>query len=51
MNQYTYIDNEELNVIVRTDQNGVVSAIPKDLANADYQEYLNPKTRDETPTL
>jgi hypothetical protein len=29
--------------IKRTDTDGVVSWIPVDEANSDYQEYLNPK--------
>ena len=38
MSQYT--DNVELNVIVRISEDGVISAIPKDPANSDYQAYL-----------
>lgn len=40
MSQYTYTDNQELNVIVRISEDGVISAIPKDPANSDYQAYL-----------
>jgi hypothetical protein len=35
------IDN--LEIIKRTDEDGSVSWIPKDLANSDYQRYLNPE--------
>jgi hypothetical protein len=27
-------------IIVRTDENGIISFIPKDPANSDYQRYL-----------
>jgi len=40
MSKYTYTDNQELNVIIRIDEDGVISAIPKNPANSDYQEYL-----------
>ena len=36
-------------VIKRTDKNGVVTWIPKDPANSDYQRYLNPEAEDFTP--
>jgi hypothetical protein len=57
MSQYT--DNVELNVIVRISEDGVISAIPKDPANSDYQAYLNkdkaeqstPMVTDEATTL
>jgi hypothetical protein len=38
---YEVIEMDEgLSAIKRTDENGVVSWIPQDLANSDYQEYL-----------
>ena len=40
---------EEENFIVRTNEDGSESWIPKDPANSDYQAYLNPK--DETPVI
>ena len=47
--KYTYEELE--NVIVRTDENGNVSNIPKDPANSDYQRYLNPEAEDFTPIV
>ena len=41
--------NESSNVVIRIDDNGVVSAIPMDEGNSDYQAYL--KSLDETSTL
>jgi hypothetical protein len=38
-------------VIKRTDKNGVVTWIPKDLANSDYQRYLNPEAEQSTPMV
>jgi hypothetical protein len=37
---YELIQTEESKVVKRTDENGVVSFIPTDIGNADYQEYL-----------
>jgi hypothetical protein len=42
--KYTYevITSDSGNqVIKRTDENGIETWIPKDLSNADYQNYLN----------
>ncbi len=36
----TYEIKETSNVVSRTDENGVVSAIPMDEGNSDYQAYL-----------
>ena len=47
--EYTYQELE--NVIVRTDKNGDVATIPKDLGNSDYQRYLNPEAEQSTPSL
>jgi hypothetical protein len=41
------IDN--LETIKRTNEDGSVSWIPKDEANADYQAYLNPEAEQSTP--
>lgn len=35
-----YENNPESNVITMIDENGIVSAIPKDEGNSDYQRYL-----------
>ena len=32
--------NESSNVVIRTDDNGIISAIPMDEGNSDYQAYL-----------
>jgi len=40
--KYTYEVKTELNIIIRTDENGLVVSIPINEANSDYQEYLNP---------
>ena len=43
MIKYTYQVKDELNVVIRTDENGNVVSIPLNLSNADYQVYLNPE--------
>ena len=47
--KYTYEEKTELNVIIRTDENGIVSSVPIDPANSDYQAYLNPEAALSTP--
>lgn len=42
MSKYTYEAKPELNIILRTDEQGVICSIPIDEANSDYQAYLNP---------
>ena len=37
--------------IEKTDNEGIVSFIPKDQANSDYQRYLNPEAEQSTPSL
>jgi hypothetical protein len=37
--------------IMRTNDDGSVSTIPNDEANADYQRYLNPEAEQSTPSL
>ena len=52
--KYTYEANDELDIIIRKDDNNIISSIPKDLGNSDYQRYLrwleNPDA-DESGTL
>ena len=38
-------------VIKRTNENGSETWIPTDLANSDYQRYLNPKAEQSTPMI
>jgi hypothetical protein len=38
MNTYKLL--QEYNVIIKTDAKGLISSIPYDLANSDYQTYL-----------
>ena len=40
MTQYTYELKTELDIVIRTDENGNVACIPLDPANSDYQAYL-----------
>ena len=40
--------NESSNVVIREDNDGVISAIPIEPANSDYQRYLEHLT--ENPT-
>lgn len=42
---------EEENFIVRTNDDGSESWIPKDEANSDYQRYLNPEAEQSTPIV
>ena len=49
--KYTYEEKTELNIILRTDENGVVSSVPIDPANSDYQRYLNPEAEHFTPIV
>ena len=37
---YELIETEDYSVVKRTDGNGVVSFVPVETANADYQKYL-----------
>jgi len=37
--------------IVRTNEDGSESWIPKDPANSDYQRYLNPEAEQSTPIV
>ena len=52
--EYTYeIVTTELGgqALKRTDDNGVVSWIPMDESNSDYQRYLNPEAEQSTPIV
>jgi hypothetical protein len=40
VNTINLISGEEFTTIISTDENGLVSSIPTDPANSDYQEYL-----------
>jgi hypothetical protein len=45
----TYTEHET--IIERLNEDGSISFIPKDLANSDYQRYLNPEAEQSTPSL
>ena len=49
--EYTYEVKTELNIIVRTDENGEVVSIPINEGNSDYQRYLNPEAEQSTPSV
>ena len=40
--KFIYEQKSELNVVIRTDENGIVCSIPMVAENSDYQAYLNP---------
>ena len=50
MTQYRE-ENTGQDFIVRTNEDGSESWIPKDEANADYQAYLNPEAALSTPMV
>ena len=50
MTQYRE-ENTGQDFIVRTNEDGSESWIPKDEANADYQAYLNPEAALSTPNV
>jgi hypothetical protein len=37
--------------IKRTTEEGIISWIPTDAANSDYQRYLNPEAKQSTPIV
>jgi hypothetical protein len=45
------IENDVVTTIKRTDADGVISWIPLDPANSDYQRYLNPEAEQSTPSV
>ena len=47
--EITSKDNEKM--LKRTDENGLVSWVPIDPANSDYQRYLNPEAALSTPSV
>ena len=47
MIKYTELDNG----YILMDNEGVISTIPNDPANSDYQRYLNPEAEHFTPML
>ena len=47
MIKYTLLEND----YVRMDNDGIISTIPNDPANADYQRYLNPEAEQSTLNL
>jgi hypothetical protein len=55
MYKYEVITQNTDTIIKRTDENDVVSWVPTDPANSDYQRYLkwleNPEAENITPTL
>jgi hypothetical protein len=44
-----YTETDE--IIIRENEDGTTSFIPKDLANSDYQRYLNPEAEQSTPMV
>jgi hypothetical protein len=50
--KYTVIkDADGIETIVRDNEDGSISYIPKDEANSDYQAYLNPEAEQSTPMV
>ena len=52
MTTYKIVKNlADVEYIERTTEDGVISWIPIDEANPDYQRYLNPEAEQSTPNL
>jgi hypothetical protein len=52
MTKYKEITNEIGHIVIeRITEDGVVTWIPKDPANSDYQAYLNPEAEQSTPMV
>jgi hypothetical protein len=52
INTITSILGDEFTTIISTDENGLVSSIPIDPANSDYQEYLKSlEAEQSTPSV
>jgi hypothetical protein len=49
-NVYELVETLTSEVLKKTDENGVVSWIPKDTENSDYQEYLKSLESSKTET-
>jgi len=51
--EYTYevVTNDNGDTIKRINADGTITWIPTDLANSDYQRYLNPEAEQSTPNL
>jgi hypothetical protein len=47
--KYTYEEKPELNIVIRTSEDGEIACIPMSEANSDYQRYLNPEAEHFTP--
>ena len=47
MTQYT----EQEHAILKENEDGSISLIPKDPTNSDYQRYLNPEAEQSTPMI
>lgn len=47
MKKYTEMENG----YIVMDNDGIISTIPNDLSNSDYQRYLNPKAEQSTPIV
>jgi hypothetical protein len=47
MIKYTELDNG----YILMDNDGVISTIPNDLGNSDYQRYLNPEAEQSTQPI
>jgi hypothetical protein len=51
--EYTYevVTNDNGDTIKRINADGTITWIPTDLANSDYQRYLNPEAEQSTPKV
>jgi len=51
MKTYTKITTDDGYEFIQVNDGGVISSIPIDPANSDYQRYLNPEAEQSTPNL
>ena len=51
LNYKEYTSPAGQDFIIATDENGLEKHIPCDLANSDYQRYLNPEAEQSTPMI
>ena len=49
--KYEIVENDFGQIIKRENEDGSVTWIPTDLANSDYQRYLNPEAEQSTPSV